>query len=74
MMEKLAPYRVFTSSSLKLIAVITMLIDHFGATVMSQAILKLPAVKADADLYHNMLILYRLILACFLLKIPLYFT
>ena len=35
MMEKLAPYRVFTSSSLKLIAVITMLIDHFGATVMS---------------------------------------
>ena len=61
MMEKLAPYRVFTSSSLKLIAVITMLIDHFGATVMSQAILKLPAVKADADLYHNMLILYRLI-------------
>ena len=34
MMEKLAPYRVFTSSSLKLIAVITMLIDHFGATVM----------------------------------------
>ena len=45
MMEKLAPYRVFTSSSLKLIAVITMLIDHFGATVMSQAILNSPLSK-----------------------------
>ena len=61
MMEKLAPYRVFTSSSLKLIAVITMFIDHFGATVMGQAVLRLPAVKADAGLYQNMLLLYRLI-------------
>ena len=72
MMEKLAPYRVFTSSSLKLIAVITMLIDHFGATVMSQAILKLPAVKADADLYHNMLILYRLIRSIGRVPFPIY--
>ena len=72
MMEKLAPYRVFTSSSLKLIAVITMFIDHFGATVMGQAVLRLPAVKADAGLYQNMLLLYRLIRYIGRIAFPIY--
>ena len=72
MMEKLAPYRVFTSSSLKLIAVITMFIDHFGATVMGQAVLRLPAVRADAGLYQNMLLLYRLIRYIGRIAFPIY--
>lgn len=71
-MEKLSRYKVFSSSSLKLIAVITMFIDHFGATVVSQALLKLPAIRTDQNLYHNMLLFYRIIRYVGRIAFPIY--
>ena len=56
MMEKLAPYRVFTSSSLEAHRRHHHADRPFRGHGHEPGDLKLPAVKADADLYHNMLI------------------
>lgn len=49
----------FSGSTLKIIAIITMFIDHTGATVV-QGMLKLPAIKADAQTYAMVRDIYSL--------------
>lgn len=58
-MKHLSRIQFLTSSSLKLIAIITMFIDHFGAVVVGQALLRLPAVVGNSELYHNIHVFYR---------------
>lgn len=60
-MKYLSRIQFLTSSSLKLIAIITMFIDHFGAVVVGQALFRLPNVVSDVALYHNLRTFYRLL-------------
>ena len=60
-MKYLSRFQVLTSSSLKIIAIVTMFIDHFGAVVVNQALLRLSSVVRNQELYHNMRIFYRIL-------------
>ena len=48
-----------SGSTLKIIAIVTMFIDHSGATIVKE-LLKLPAIKADAQTYTMVSDLYSL--------------
>lgn len=71
-MNKLSRFQIFNSGMLKLIAVITMFIDHFGATVFGPALLRLPWVRGDAGLYQHMAFFYRLLRQIGRLAFPIY--
>lgn len=52
MTNHLGPFRGISGSTLKLIAIVTMFIDHLGATVL-RAILQLPSVLANPQLRNT---------------------
>ncbi|MCR1841183.1 TraX family protein [Murimonas intestini] len=49
-----------SGSTLKILAIIIMAIDHFGAVVISQGILGNPAIRADHALWQNWYTFYRI--------------
>lgn len=54
-------YFPITGSALKIFAIVTMFIDHFGAVVVGGGILRLPAIRASMELYQNWYLFYRLL-------------
>jgi hypothetical protein len=60
-MERLTHNQIFTGSTLKLIAIVTMFIDHFGAVVVGQGLLALPSVRTNSELYHQIYLFYRIL-------------
>lgn len=49
-----------SGSTLKILAIIIMAIDHFGAVVLSQGILSNPAIRADNNLWREWYTFYRI--------------
>ena len=72
MEQRFSKFQIFTSSSLKMIAIITMFIDHFGAVVVGGGILALPYVRANPDLRHNIYLFYRALRLIGRLAFPIY--
>lgn len=54
-------YSPITGSALKIFAIVTMFIDHFGAVAVGSGILRLPVVRASSELYQNWYVFYRLL-------------
>ena len=54
-------YSPITGSALKIFAIVTMFIDHFGPVAVGSGILRLPVVRASSELYQNWYVFYRLL-------------
>ena len=61
-----------SGSTLKIIAMATMLIDHIGAAVLIRYILDMPNHTFSMDWYHQMMILYRVLRGIGRIAFPIY--
>lgn len=52
--------RSLSGSSLKIIAIVLMVIDHFAATILAQGVMRLPAIQADTGLWESLRGVYKI--------------